>query len=293
MKSDKNILIAFVLNLLFSLFELFGGLFTNSIAILSDSVHDLGDALSIGISYLLERKSKNKADYKYTYGYVRFSVMGSIITTTVLLVGSIFVIYESIKRLFNPVVINYNDMMIFAVFGVFVNSLAVYFTRDDKSLNQKSVNLHLLEDVFGWMIVLIGAIIMKFTNLPYIDSLLSIGVASCILILALKNVKVVVDLFLEKIPDNINLDEMKKELIGIRGVSDVHHIHIRSIDGYNNYATLHVVVKKYNSNIKSKVRDVLNKNNINHSTIELELIDEDCHNEECDSHIEHHHHHHH
>ena len=133
MKTDKNILMAFILNISFSFFELFGGLITGSVAILSYSIHDMGDALSIGLSYLLERKSKRKPDYKHTYGYIRYSVMGSIITTTILLLGSIFVIYQSIDRLINPVPIDYDGMMLFSVFGVLVNSLATYFTKDEGS----------------------------------------------------------------------------------------------------------------------------------------------------------------
>ena len=296
MKSDKNILIAFLLNILFSMFEFFGGLFTGSIAILSDSLHDFGDALSIGISYFLEKKSKKKPDYKYTYGYIRYSVMGSVFTTVVLLLGSIFVIYESIKRLVNPIPINYNGMIIFAIFGVVVNSIAVYFTHGDESLNQKSVNLHMLEDVLGWIIVLIGSILMRFTNIIYIDSVLSIIVSLFIFYNACKNMRVVIDLFLEKAPDDINIDELEKHLLKIQGVEGIHHIHLRSIDGYNNFATLHVIVDKYSHDIKLSVREELKKHNICHSTIELELKNEKCDFKDCeiDDHCEkgHCHHHH-
>ena len=189
MKTEKNILIAFLLNLAFSIFELVGGLFTNSVAILTDSIHDLGDALSIGISYFLEKKSKKKPDKNHTYGYIRYSVIGSIITTVILLVGSCFVIYESIKRIMNPVVVNYDGMIIFAIFGVVINTIASIVTKDGDSLNQRAVNLHMLEDVLGWVVVLIGSILMKFTDIYLIDSILSIGVAIFILFHSLKNLK--------------------------------------------------------------------------------------------------------
>ena len=149
MKSEKNILIAFILNLNFSVFEFFGGIFTNSVAIISDSIHDIGDAVSIGISYFLEKKSKKQPDNTYTYGYLRYSVIGSIITTLILLVGSVLVVINAVKRILNPVDINYNGMIIFAIIGVVVNFLAAYFTRHGDSLNQKAVNLHMLEDVLG------------------------------------------------------------------------------------------------------------------------------------------------
>lgn len=296
MKTEKNILVAFLLNISFSIFELLGGLFTGSIAILSDSLHDLGDALSIGISYFLEKISKKEADSKHTYGYIRYSVMGSIITTVILLVGSVFVIYESINRLLNPIEINYNGMIIIAIFGVIINSLATYFTHEGDSLNQKSVNLHMLEDVLGWVVVLIGSILMRFTNIDIIDSVLSIFVALFILYNALSNLKEVLDLFLEKTPNGIDIDHIKHHLLEIDGVLDVHHIHVRSIDGYNNFGTLHVVVDKYSDKIKKQIKEELVEHGIGHSTVELELKNEECENECCRiEHVEseHHHHHHH
>ena len=143
-KTEKNILIAFLLNASFSIFEFICGIITGSIAITSDAVHDLGDALSIGIAYGLERKSKKGPDAKHTYGYARYSLAGSIITTTILLGGSSFVIYEAIRRIANPVEVNYDGMIIFAIIGLVINSIASYVTRDGDSLNQKSVNLHML-----------------------------------------------------------------------------------------------------------------------------------------------------
>ena len=295
MKAEKNILIAFILNLSFSIFELFGGVFTNSVAIISDSIHDFGDAISIGISYFLERKSKKKADKRYTYGYIRYSVLGGVITTTILLVGSILVIINATRRLFHPVDINYSGMIIFAIIGVILNFLAAYITREGESINQKSVNLHMLEDVLGWIIVLIGAIIMNFTDIKILDPLMSIGVSLFILVNALKNMKMVLDLFLEKTPADIDIDELKKHLIKIKEVEDIHHIHIWSIDGYNNYATMHIVTKSKNiKDVKQKIREELEEHNICHAILETE--DEVCNDEECNVHLHnevHHHHHHH
>ena len=294
MKTEKNILIAFILNIAFSIFEFFGGLITNSVAILSDSVHDMGDALSIGISFFLEKKSKKHADNKYTYGYVRYSVLGGLITTIILIVGSILVIYNAIGRIINPIEINYEGMIIFAIVGVVLNFIAAYFTKDGESINQKSVNLHMLEDVLGWIIVLVGAIIMKFTDIRLLDSIMSIGVAIFILINALKNLKEVLDLFLEKTPNGINIEELKKHLLEIENVDDIHHIHVWSIDGYNNYATMHIVTKSNNiKEVKNKVRHELKEHNICHAILETE--DEACDEIECNPethNIEHHHHHH-
>ncbi len=294
MKTEKNILIAFLLNFVFAIFEFFGGLFTNSVAILSDSIHDIGDAISIGISYFMERKSKKHADNKYTYGYIRYSVLGGVITTTILLVGSILVIIGAVKRLFNPVEVNYSGMIIFAVVGVILNFIAAYVTKDGDSINQKSVNLHMLEDVLGWIVVLIGAIIMNFTDIKIIDSIMCIGVALFILVHSLANLKKVLDIFLEKTPGDIDIDELKEHLLEIKDVLDVHHIHVWSIDGYNNYATMHIVSKSKNiANVKKQIREELEEHNICHAILETE--EEACDDKECHvefKEIEHHHHHH-
>ena len=297
MKTEKNILIAFILNMAFSIFELIGGIFTNSISIISDAVHDFGDALSIGISLVLEKISKKKPNETYTYGYVRYSVLGALITTIVLTLGSIFVIIGGINRILNPETINYDGMIIFAIFGVIINFLAAYFTREGDSLNQKAVNLHMLEDVLGWVVVLIGSILMKFTDISLIDSIMSIGIALFILINAFKNIKSILDLFLEKTPKNISVEEIKKHLLEIKGIIDVHHVHIWSIDGYNNYSTMHIVTDEKNiKELKNKIREEMNEHGICHTTIEIEDKDDICDEKECEikvnNEIGHHHHHH-
>ncbi len=293
MKTEKNIFVAFILNSFFSIFEFIGGIITNSVAITSDAIHDLGDSLSIGISYILEKKSNKKPDENYSYGYIRYSIIGSIITTTILLVGSIIVIFNSIKRIINPVVINYNGMIIIAIFGFIINFLAAYFTKDGNSLNQRSVNLHMLEDVLGWIVVLIGSIVMKFTDISLLDPILSIVVALFIFISAINNLKEVLDLFLEKVPKEISIEKVKEEILKLEKVYDVHHVHIRSIDGVNNYATMHVVTDRNSLDVKNKIRKILSHIGIKHVTIELETKDEKCLEHECNINnnkvIKHHH----
>jgi len=296
MKTARNILVAFILNFAFSIFEIIGGIYTGSVAILSDAVHDMGDSVSIGLSYFLEKKSKKQPDEDYTYGYARYSVMGSVITTVVLLFGSVMVIYNAVIRIINPVTINYDGMLVFAIIGAIVNFLAAYFTREGDSLNQKAVNLHMLEDVLGWIVVLLGAIIMKFTDFALIDPLLCIGVAVFILVNALKTLKSAVDIFLVKTPKGIEVEEIKEHIMELDGVLDVHHIHIWTMDGQNNYATMHVVTNADAEQIKQEIREELKEHGIRHVTVELEAEGEHCGEEHC--HVEHshscgHHHHHH
>ncbi len=295
MRSDKNILVAFLLNLAFSIFELIGGAFTNSVAIISDAIHDMGDSVSIGAAYLLERKSKGKPDKNYTYGYLRYSVLGSLITTLILLIGSILVIYNSIARIINPVEINYNGMIIFAIVGAAVNFLAAYFTREGDSLNQKAVNLHMLEDVLGWLVVLVGAVVMRFTDWAIIDPILSIGVAIYILYHAVGNLKEAIEIILEKIPGGIDLGEIEECIMWISEVIDVHHIHIWSLDGVHNYATMHIVTAEDFKKVKELIKNELAKYNIQHVTIECEEPFEPCMEKSCviknvESGCHHHHH---
>ena len=295
MKTERNILIAFILNLTFSIFEFIGGILTGSVAISSDALHDAGDAASIGISYFLEKKSKKEPDGKYTYGYARYSVIGGFITTLILLTGSAIMIYSSVVRIITPVEIDYNGMTVFALVGVAVNFFAAFFTRGAHSLNQKAVNLHMLEDVLGWLVVLVGALVMRFTQFYLIDPLMSVGVSVFILINAIKNLKEILSLFLEKAPDGVDIGEIEEHVKEIEGVTGVHHIHVWSMDGHSNYATLHVVTDSDPQKIKAQIRNELREHGIGHVTIELESRHECCEERHChvDIHSTCHHHHHH
>ena len=276
-------------------------MFTNSVAIMSDALHDMGDALSIGCAYFLEKKSKRKPDKIYTYGYARYSLLSAVLTSGILVIGSIVVIYRSVMRFFNPVEVNYDGMILFAVVGCFVNLLAAFVTHGGNSLNQRAVTLHMLEDVYGWAVVLVGAFLMKVTDIVYIDAILSICVSTFILVNAYKGLKEVVNTFLEKSPSCIDLDELEIHLLGIEGVKGVHHMHVWSLNGTSGHcATVHIIVDDYSVEIKEKVRDELSEHGVIHSTIELELVREHCEDMECSlykdsggvtGHCHHHHHH--
>lgn len=271
MKSDKNILIAFILNLFFSAFEFVGAVLTGSVAILSDAFHDLGDALSIGLSYVFEKLSKKKPDERHTYGYVRYSVFGGTVTTLILLVGSLIVIYNAVKRIMCPSEINCDFMIVIALVGMAVNLCAALITRKGKSINQKAVNIHMLEDVLGWAVVFIGAIVMRFTGFTLLDPLMSIGVALFIFYKAFVNLKEAFDTFLEKTPCGISVAEVERRVLEIDGVADVHHIHLWSLDGNEGYATMHVVLEgDSHIAIKERIRQGLSEMGVIHTTIETE-----------------------
>ena len=295
MKTERKIFLAFILNLIFSVIEFIGGIFTGSIAILSDALHDFGDATSIGLSFMLEKKSKKKANDNYTYGYGRFSVLGGLITTVILLLGGIVVIYNSINRLINPIEIKYNAVIIIAVIGFSVNLISAIFTHGGHSINQKAVNLHMLEDVFGWVIVLIGAIVMRFTNFARLDAILSILVAVFIIYNALKNLKEILDIFLLKTPKNLDLSAIKKEILEIDNVIDLKSVNVLSIDGEKAVLTVKAVVLEYSLKVKNEIYLALSRHDISSATIELVSPDEkpillETNAKESHSHCHHHHH---
>ncbi|MBO7187636.1 MAG: cation transporter [Clostridia bacterium] len=268
MNSDKKILIAFILNLFFSIIEVFGGIITGSIAIASDALHDFGDAMSIGVSYLFEKKSMRKPDKTYTYGYARFSVLGGLLTTIILLIGSIFVIYNSIFRLIHPVKISHDAMIIFAIIGLIVNIIATYLTHGNNSLNQKAINLHMLEDVLGWVVVLIGAIVMKFSALYFLDAVLSILVAIFIITNSIKNLKETLDVLLLKTPKNLNIETIKNAVLSVDGILSVQNIRLFSTDGKSVYITVCVIINEYDFKIKNQVKERLFSIGISQVTVE-------------------------
>lgn len=301
-KSSKNIFVAFLLNLFFSVIEFVGGIFTNSISIISDSVHDFGDAISIAVAWILEKKSEKKPDAKYTFGYARYSVLGAFITSMVLLVGAIFMIYNAIIRIINPVEVNYDGMLALGVLGLVINGLGALVTSNGNKINEKAVSLHLLEDVLGWIAVLVVSIVMKVFDVPMLDPILSIGITIYILKHVVQNLKGVFEIFLEKAPGNSKFEEFKSELIEENNViKDIHHVHVWSADGVNTYAMMHVVVPddievKDIIEVKRKINHEASHYNIVHVTIEIEFESEICEHEECnvelneiDIHLHHHH----
>lgn len=297
MKAEKKISTAFLINFLFAILEFVGGAITGSIAIVSDAIHDAGDALSIGMSFVFEKVSHKKPDKKYTYGYYRYSVLGSVIQSAILLCSSLLVIYNAILRFMNPQPVDYSGMIVIAVIGFVVNFFAAYFTAGEGSLNQKAINLHMLEDVLGWAVVLVGAIVMRFTDWWFLDPALSVILAVFIGTNALKGLKAVLDIFLEKTPKGICVEDMTEELKTVEGVLDIHHLHVWSMDGYKNAATLHVVTQADAVQVKKEIKKRLAQKGIVHTTVECERLDETCEDTCCESitaeHHGHHHHHHH
>ena len=285
-QKEGNVKVAFFLNVSFTIIELIGGLYTNSLAILSDALHDLGDSLSLGLSWYFQKLSKKGRTKKFSYGYKRFSLLGAIINSIVLVAGSIFILTKAIPELFNPGETNVQGMLYLAILGIVVNGAAVLKLRKGESLNEKVVSLHLLEDVLGWVAVLIGSIIMMYTDAPFIDPLLSVLISLFVLYNVYKNLRKSMLVILQGIPEDVSLDEIKEKLKDISEITDVHDNHVWSMDGEYNILTIHLRLDQdyklsEQAKLKEKVRSQLKDESINHITIEFDGQDENCELEDC------------
>lgn len=284
-KTPENIKIAFLLNLAFSIVEAIGGILTNSISIISDSLHNLGDSITIGINYIFEKKSKKLSNKEYSYGYLRYTMLGSLIASFILLVGSVIIIYNVVPRLIKPLSVNYDAMIIFGIFGLLINLYATIKIMRSKDKDKK-INTHMIEDTIIWLFILTGSICIKVFDLVIIDPILSLLIAVYILYQVYKYMKNIYNIFMEKVPKNVKIDEIKKDIESNENIDNVHHIHIWSMDGVNNYMTAHIHLNKILNEeeiIKTKndVKNKLKEDKINHITLEVEYFNEKCDSSNC------------
>ncbi len=279
--SGKNLKLVFFLNLGFTILEFIGGMYVNSIAIISDAVHDLGDSLSLGTSWYLDHKSQQKSNSKFSFGYRRFSLLGALINSIVLIVGSVYVISEAVGRLMTPEHSDAKGMMIFALIGVAVNGFAAWKLSSGKTLNEKVVSWHLMEDVLGWVAVLVVSIILQFKDIHYLDPALSLVITLYILWNVFKRLKETLFIFLQGTPVDMNLEEVRQKIEEISGVASSHHVHIWSQEGEHHVFTAHVKFKNINSfeeyfKVKAEVLNALETYNFEHFTVQFELDSETC-----------------
>ncbi|AIY66121.1 cation diffusion facilitator family transporter [Pseudoalteromonas piratica] len=282
---DSRIGWTFFLNVSFTIIEFIGGWLTNSTAIMADAVHDLGDSLSIGFAWILSRFSDKKPSDRFSYGYKRLSLFGALVNSLVLVVGSIWILLEATPRLFNPEMPMVEGMLGLALLGVTVNGYAVYKLRAGKTLNERVLTWHLLEDVLGWAAVLIVSIVLLFVELPILDPLLSICFTLFILFNVLKNLKATLLLFLQGTPDQKSHDDIEDVLTRIPEVLGVHHMHFWSLDGEKHVLTAHLeLAQNYNVEKLLELKNIIAKElfhfNLSHTTIEFEFPDEVCRDNE-------------
>ncbi len=280
-ESQSRIGWAFFLNLGFTVIEFVGGVLTNSTAIMADAVHDLGDSLSIGLAWVLARLSGREASESFTYGYRRFSLLGSLINGLILVAGSIWVMAHAIPRLFEPEMPVTEGMFALAIFGIAVNGFAAYKLSHGKTLNERVLNWHLLEDVLGWMAVLVVSVVLMFADWPILDPLLSIGFTLFILANVVRTLWQTVRLFLQGTPSENVRQTIEQALRRLPGVINVHHLHFWSLDGEHHVLTAHVVVEKVCDieqmrETKERISSTLARYELAHTTVEVELAGEPC-----------------
>ena len=287
--NNKGLSVAFWLNFTFSIIELIGGTLTNSTAIIADAFHDFTDALAIGLAVLLEKISGKKRSAKFSYGYRRFSLLSAAAMSIFLLVGATFMCFSAYKSFIEPEVVDSKGMLWLAVLGIAVNGLAFLkiknFKKDAHSHhghththgtdhNSKAIMLHLLEDVLGWVAVLIGAWVIYMTGWFWIDGLLALAIAAFIGYNATRNLISTLSILLQSVPESIDPDQLTKELLEIKEIKNIHGLHVWTLDGGYNIGTLHAVVNTTDTssldNILSSILKMMEKHKIQHPTVQIE-----------------------
>jgi cobalt-zinc-cadmium efflux system protein len=272
---EKRVRFAAFLNLAFTVLELVGGFWTNSLAILSDALHDFGDSIALFASWLFERGAKRSPDTIRTFGYQRLSLFSALFSASILIGGSIIIIFQAIPRFFNPETVNASGMVGLAFIGIIFNGAGFFLLKKGESLNEKVLSWHLLEDMLGWVGILVGGVIIYFWKLYLLDPILTVGLTAFILYNVAKNLKEAINILMQGVPKHINLEAVKKDLLAIKGVIGIHDIHIWSLEGETDVFTAHVVLddetlKNRSEQTKETIKETLQKHHIEHSTIEIE-----------------------
>ncbi|AFU97801.1 cation diffusion facilitator family transporter [Simiduia agarivorans] len=279
--SSKRIGWAFFLNLCFTVIEFIGGWLTSSTAIMADAVHDLGDSLSIGLAWVLSKVSEKGSNNDFTYGYRRLSLLGALVNGLVLIAGSVWVLSEAIPKLLQPEMPLVEGMLGLAILGVIVNGFSAYKLSHGKTLNEKVLNWHLLEDVLGWVAVLIVSIVLLFVDWPILDPALSIVFTLYIVFNVGKNLWSTTRLFLQATPDKTLSESLHRSLSSLEDVRSVHHLHLWSLDGEHHVLTAHLVLQRaltleQQLSLKRAIADRLGEFELAHTTIEFEFEEEAC-----------------
>lgn len=271
--AGRNILSAFFINLTFTVISLIGGWLTNSMAIISDSIHDLGCTLSIALAWVFERIAGHTPTPRFTFGYRRFTLLGAFVNAFILLGGASIVLYESFGRMASPEEVNAEGMLWFALLAILCKGLAVWRTWKGASVNQRMVSLHLLGDCLGWVAVLLASIVMMFVEIPLLDPILSVCISLYILYNVVRNLIVAFRIVLEGVPVTIDYLTLKAEMKTLEGVDEIETLRVWSMDNVHHAATVALTTTLTTLEeveaMKSSLRQLLIQHSIELSVIEV------------------------
>ena len=272
MTTNRAVWLAFFLNLSFAIVEFIAGGVFGSSAVLADSVHDLGDAIAIGLSAFLETISNREEDSHYTLGYKRFSLLGALITAVILMTGSVLVILENITKMFHPQPVNDEGILWLGIIAVTINMLASLVVRKGKTKNESILSLHFLEDTLGWIAVILMAIILRFTDWYILDPLLSLVISFFILSKAIPRFWSTLKIFLDAVPEGVDIKQVKSDLEQLEYVASVNQINLWTMDGLEKNAIIHVCLEhiKHMEVCKESIRDLLKDCGFQNITIEVD-----------------------
>lgn len=267
-----NLGIAFGLNLLFTIIEFAGGYWTNSIAITTDAVHDLGDCLSLGLAWWLQIISRQPRSPRFTYGMARLSPLGAFLTGIVLIFGLVYVMGESVQRLWDPQTVAGEKVVLIAILGLVFNGFAAWRLHGGMTLNEQVASWHLWEDTLGWAAVLVGGAIMSIWHVPLLDPLLAIGLAVFVLWNVSRNLWRVGELFLQALPEGMDAKSLESMVQSIAGVQKVENLHAWTLDGERHVLTIRVTCSPATfeevEQVKSRIREKTGQMGFESVTIE-------------------------
>lgn len=272
MKTKHAVWLAFFLNLSYAIVEFIAGGIFGSSAVLADSVHDLGDAIAIGVSAFLETISNREEDSHYTLGYKRFSLLGALVTAVILMTGSVLVILENITKLFHPQPVNDEGILWLGIIAVSINVLASLVVRKRKTKNESILSLHFLEDTLGWVAVILMAIVLRFSDWYILDPLLSLVISIFILSKAIPRFWSTLKIFLDAVPEGVDIQQVKSDLEQLDHVASINQLNLWTMDGLEKNAIVHVCLKKveHMEVCKEAIRAMLKDYGFQNITIEVD-----------------------
>ena len=279
----NNLILSILLNLLITIAQVIGGIISGSLALISDALHNFSDVLSLVFSLVAHKLSRRKASLNNTFGYKRAELIAAFINAITLIIVAFFLIYEASSRLFHPEPIKSGLVIWLALLGIVVNGGSVLLLKKDSehNLNIKSAYLHLLTDMMASVAVLVGGLLMKFYGWFWVDSVMTLLIASYLIYVSYDLIKSATKMLMLFTPDYINIKELVREVHKIKGVNKLHHIHIWHLNDEELHLEAHldcsedIKMSEFNSLLEEVEIVLFQKFNINHINIQPEFKKED------------------